>query len=165
MIFLYFRGFFVTPGKIVPKFVEICDEKFWRKMKIYSTINTAVKILKWGVVPMSKTLFSTLSLSAANGAEEECDLEYYITETPNIIDGISISTYGIEIVKTRLKREVQYAETKTIDAICASEKTIKNLAALLKDHAVTPITLEDVISDITCANENDYIKHTAITSA
>ncbi|OQB14031.1 MAG: hypothetical protein BWY15_01403 [Firmicutes bacterium ADurb.Bin193] len=97
---------------------------------------------------MNKFLFSTMSVSVADGVEEPFELEYYIIENQTQNESINISTYGIEIVKTQRREGIKYTEIKTMNEICVSEKMIYNIARLLSDNSVTPLTLEEIIDDI-----------------
>lgn len=110
---------------------------------------------------MNKFLFTTMSLSAADGAEEPFELEYYITESQTNSENINISMYGIKIVKTQQSQGIKYTESKTMSEICTSEKTIYSIAKLLSENAVTPITLEDVINDIAYVKGKAYIGNTS----
>jgi hypothetical protein len=107
---------------------------------------------------MNKFLFSTKSLSEADGANEPFDLEYYILESQTKNGGINISTYGIEIVKTQRSKGIKYTEAKTIHEVCSGEKTIYKIAKLLSDYTVTPISLEEVLEDISRGSPNDELE-------
>ncbi len=114
---------------------------------------------------MSKFLFSTLSLTLADGAEEPFDLEYFVLESQTQSESINISTYGIEIVKTQRSEGIKYIETKTMNEVCASEKTIYQIVRLLSDNAVTPITLEEVIEDYMATSGPPNTKSTVSVGA
>lgn len=104
---------------------------------------------------MNKFLFSTMSLSAADGVEEPFDLEYYIIENISMElnkgqrkGAKNTGTYGIEVVKTQRSQGIKYTEVKTINEVCSCEEEIYKIAKLVSDYTVTPITLEDVITDL-----------------
>lgn len=108
---------------------------------------------------MNKFLFSTMSLSMADGVEEPFELEYYIIESQTESESINISTYGIEIVKKQRSEGIKYIETKTMHEVCTSEKAIYNIARLLSDNKVTPITLDEVITDLIDIKGKLYFKN------
>ena len=104
---------------------------------------------------MNKFLFSTMSLSVSDGVEEPFDLEYYIIENSSLElnkgqnkAAQSSGTYGIEVVKTQRSQGIKYTEVKTIGEVCSCEEEIYKIAKLVSDYSVTPITLEDVITDL-----------------
>ncbi len=114
---------------------------------------------------MNKFLFSTMSLTLADGTDEPFDLEYFIIESQTQSECINISTYGIEIVKTQRSEGIKYTETKTMNEVCTSEKTIYKIAKLLSDNAVTPVTLEEVIADFNNSIKMEFVSAEAIPSA
>lgn len=104
---------------------------------------------------MNKFLFSTMSLSVSDGIEEPFDLEYYIIENSALElnkgqkkTTQGRATYGIEVVKTQRSQGIKYTEVKTIGEVCSCEEEIYKIAKLVSDYSVTPITLEDVITDL-----------------
>lgn len=104
---------------------------------------------------MNKFLFSTMSLSVTDGVEEPFDLEYYIIENISMElnkgqkkGATNTGTYGIEVVKTQRSQGIKYTEVKTINEVCNCEEEIYKIAKLVSDYTVTPITLEDVITDL-----------------
>lgn len=97
---------------------------------------------------MNKFLFSTKSLTEADGTPDTFSLEYYILESQTNSESINISTYGIEIVKTQKSDGIKYTEAKAIQEICTTESVIYDIAKMLSDNTVTPISFEEVINDI-----------------
>ncbi|GHV16280.1 hypothetical protein FACS189425_00260 [Clostridia bacterium] len=75
-------------------------------------------------------------------------LEYYITKSEIESEGISVSTYGVEIIKKQRKNGIVLTETKAIQNVCVSERQIYKLMDLLAVNLVTPITLKDIIDDL-----------------
>ena len=103
---------------------------------------------------MNKFLFSTMSLSVTDGVEEPFDLEYYIIENISMElnkgqkkGATNTGTYGIEVVKLK---EVKVLNTPRLKQSMrfAAEEEIDKIAKLVSDYTVTPITLEDVITDL-----------------
>jgi hypothetical protein len=65
---------------------------------------------------------------------------------------------SIEIVKTQRSKGIKYTEAKTIHEVCSGEKTIYKIAKLLSDYTVTPISLEEVLEDISRGSPNDELE-------
>ena len=73
------------------------------------------------------------------------ELEYY--ETHNLAEKDQ-RKYGIEVVKKKDKNEKFNIETKVINNISTEEKEVNKLLEILMINKVTPITVDDIISDI-----------------
>lgn len=78
--------------------------------------------------------------------EEKIELEYY--ETRNLTDK-NEAKYGIEIIKRKNKNEKFNIESKIINNISNKENEINRLLEILMINKVTPISVDDIISDIT----------------
>ena len=77
--------------------------------------------------------------------EERIELEYY--ETRNMVERNG-RKYGIEVVKKKDEKEKFNIETKVINDISDEEKDVNRLLNLLMINKVTPIAVDDIISDI-----------------
>ncbi len=77
--------------------------------------------------------------------DEKIELEYY--ETHNLAEK-NERKYGIEIVKKKEKDEKFNIESKIINNISNEEQKINKLLNILMINKVTPITVDDIISDI-----------------
>lgn len=76
-------------------------------------------------------------------------LEYYITRGEVKTEGATVSTFGIEIMKKQRKNGVILMESKCANNICVSETQVRRLIDLLAENLVTPITLNDIVEDLT----------------
>ena len=76
---------------------------------------------------------------------EKIELEYY--ETHNLAEK-SEREYGIEIVKTKEKNEKFNIESKVINNISNEEQKVNKLLNILMLNKVTPVSVDDIISDI-----------------
>ena len=74
-------------------------------------------------------------------------VEYYkiINEDKQIKPNKSI--YGIQIIKTEYREKIGVEDSK-IENITNDENEINNMLGLMKDNEVTPIGLEDVVTEI-----------------
>ena len=91
-----------------------------------------------------KTIIDSSDYEESND-NEKFELEYY--ETHNMT-GTCKKEYGIEIVKKRKQDEKFNIESKIINNISDEEKDVNKLLEILMLNKVTPITADDVISDI-----------------
>ncbi len=91
-----------------------------------------------------KTIIDSSDYEESND-NEKFELEYY--ETHNMT-GTCKKEYGIEIVKKRKQDEKFNIESKIINNISDEEKDVNKLLEILMLNKVTPITVDDVISDI-----------------
>jgi len=57
--------------------------------------------------------------------------------------------FGIYVVKTEYKKDEVKVENKQISYVSNDEKTIEKILEILKENVVTPITVEDILSDFT----------------
>ena len=83
----------------------------------------------------------------ASGIYHPIKLEYYkrINQEENIES--NKPKYGVSIVKTEYKNEKTKVEEKGLKYLTNDEKRIDFMLKLLKENYVTPIGLEDIISD------------------
>ena len=77
--------------------------------------------------------------------KKKIELEYY--ETHNLLEE-NERKYGIEIVKKDENKEKFNIESKIINNISSKENEISNLLKILMLNKVTPISVDDVISDM-----------------
>ena len=86
-------------------------------------------------------------------------LEYYRTwESINGILDDNISKYGVEVIKTEYLDNNINVENIKVNDITDEEKEINNILRLLKEHQVTPITVENVIEDLLKKEKNEEIE-------
>lgn len=78
-------------------------------------------------------------------SDEKFELEYY--ETTNSAEE-NKRKFGIEVVKKKDEDEKFNIESKIVNNISNEENKIKSLLKILMLNKVTPISVDDVISDI-----------------
>lgn len=98
----------------------------------------------------SKSFFGSTVIDSSDSEEidkdEKIELEYY--ETHNV-QAKTKRIYGIEVLKRNIKNdELNIIEAKVINNISEKEHTISKLLEILMVNKVTPISVDDVISDI-----------------
>lgn len=76
--------------------------------------------------------------------EEKIELEYYQLE-----NSTSNKPYGIEVVKRKIENNQVNIENKIINHICNREQDANRLLELLVSNKVTPISVEDIVHDLT----------------
>lgn len=79
------------------------------------------------------------------GCDEKIELEYY--ETHNLAQKYE-RKYGIEVIKKNEKSEKFNIESKIVNNISNEENEINKLLEILMLNKVTPISVDDIISDI-----------------
>lgn len=72
------------------------------------------------------------------------ELEYYKME-----ESSAQRPYGIKIVKRNIENNQMNIEEKTIENICYREQETNKLLDILINNKVTPISVDDVIHDLT----------------
>lgn len=77
--------------------------------------------------------------------DERIEVEYY--ETHNLT-GKHGRKYGIEVLKRNQKKEKFNIESKIVNNISNEEKEINRLLEILMINKVTPVSVDDIISDI-----------------
>ena len=96
-----------------------------------------------------KSFFGRTVIDSSDSEElndnEKIELEYY--ETRNLAEKEE-RKYGIEVVKKKDKDEKFNIESKVINNISSEEKVINRLLEILMINKVTPITVDDIISEI-----------------
>lgn len=78
----------------------------------------------------------------------EVVLEYYKNKKFTFKQAKLKTYYGITIVKREYKKDKVNLEKNTVRQISTNENKIKNLIEVLKTHKVTPIALNDVLTDL-----------------
>ena len=77
--------------------------------------------------------------------DERIEVEYY--ETHNLTEKHG-RKYGIEVLKRNQKKEKFNIESRIVNNISNEEKEINKLLEILMINKVTPVSVDDVISDI-----------------
>ena len=78
---------------------------------------------------------------------ERIKLEYYKTISKLFANG-NRETYGIRIVKKYKDTKKQKIESREINNILLEEKQTEKLLKILINNKVTPIALDDVLTDL-----------------
>ena len=78
------------------------------------------------------------------------ELEYYNLKEENCLNN---KNYGIEIVKKRIENEIMNIENKIVSNIFREEQEANKLLQILMENKVTPISVDDVISDLKISME------------
>lgn len=98
----------------------------------------------------SKSFFGKKVIDSSDSdeilADEKIELEYY--ETHNIAKD-NERKYGIEVLKRDIKHNKFNIESKIVNNISNEENKINRLLEILMINKVTPVSVDDVISDIT----------------
>lgn len=94
-----------------------------------------------------KSLFGRTVIDSSDSEEinEKIELEYY--ETSNTMEENG-RKYGIEVVKKEKGNKKFNIESKVVNNISNEEQHIDSLLQILMLNKVTPITVDDIISDI-----------------
>lgn len=97
----------------------------------------------------SKSFFGKTTIDSSDSeeikADEKIELEYYKTNNLNRKDD---KKYGIEVLKRDVKLDEYNIETKIVNNISNEENAISRLLEILMLNKVTPVSVDDVISDI-----------------
>ena len=99
------------------------------------------------IMEYKKQFFGRVTIDQNDSEElnEKIELEYY--ETRNLTE-INERKYGIEIIKKKEESEKFNIESKIVNNISSKEQEINKLLNILMANKVTPISVDDVISDI-----------------
>lgn len=96
-----------------------------------------------------KSLFGKTVIDSSDSDElkdsEKIELEYYETHHLAEVNG---REYGIEIIKKKEINEKFNIESKIVNNISNEENKVYRLLEILMLNKVTPITVDDIISDI-----------------
>lgn len=74
-------------------------------------------------------------------------LEYYKIINEDEMIKQEKAKFGINVVKTEYKKDDVTIENKKIQYVSNDEKEIEEILILLKENEVTPIAVEDILSD------------------
>ncbi len=74
-------------------------------------------------------------------------LEYYKIINEDEMIKQERAKFGIDIIKTEYKKEQTKVEDKKIQYLSNDEKRVEEILNILKENEVTPIAVEDVLSD------------------
>jgi hypothetical protein len=94
----------------------------------------------------SSTFISKETLNEA-GIYHPIKLEYYKIINEDEMIRKEKSKFGINVIKTEYKKENIKVEHKKIQYLSNDEKKIEEILNILKENEVTPIAVEDVLSD------------------
>lgn len=98
-----------------------------------------------------KTFFSSIFMEKEAlkeaGIYHPIKLEYYKIINEDEIIKQEKARFGISVIKTEYKTENLEVENKKIQYLSNDEKRIEEILKLLKENEVTPIAVEDVLSD------------------
>ncbi len=78
---------------------------------------------------------------------EEVGIKYPIKLEYYKITNKEKAKYGIYVVKTEYQKEKTKIENKEIQYLSNNEKKVEEILNILKESEVTPIAVEDVLSD------------------
>ena len=96
-----------------------------------------------------KSLFGKAIIDSSDSEEikdnEKIELEYY--ETRNMTEK-NERKYGIEVVKRRKQCEKFNIESKIVNNLSDKENEVNRLLEILMLNKVTPVSVDDIISDI-----------------
>ncbi len=84
----------------------------------------------------------------ASGINHPVKLEYYKRINEDEIFELNKAKYGVSIIKTEYDNNRVKTEEKCIKYLTNDEKRANYLLTTLKENFVTPIGLDDVISDL-----------------
>ena len=82
------------------------------------------------------------------GIDYPIRLEYYKIINEDELIRKNKAKYGIKIVKTEYLKENKNVEDETIKYLSSNEQKVDEILNILKINEVTPICVQDVISDI-----------------
>ena len=87
--------------------------------------------------------------SNERGEKYPIELEYYKIRSnrTNLVEE-EYEVYGIEIIKKEYIGDKVNIESECVENITKNENTLNKVMKILRDNTVTPITLNDVISDM-----------------
>ncbi len=82
------------------------------------------------------------------GIDYPIKLEYYKIINEDELTKGNKAKYGIKIVKTEYLKGDKNIEDKTIEYLSSNEEKVDKILKILKVNEVTPVCVQDVISDI-----------------
>lgn len=81
------------------------------------------------------------------GINHPIKLEYYKRINEDELFQENKAKYGVNIVKTEYKKDKTIVEQRSIKYLTNDEKRANYLLKILKENFVTPIELDDIVSD------------------
>ncbi len=94
----------------------------------------------------SSTFINKEMLNEA-GIEHPIKLEYYKLINEDEMIKQEKAKFGISIVKTEYQKEEVKIENKKIQYVSNDEKKIEEILNILKENEVTPVAVDDILSD------------------
>lgn len=98
-----------------------------------------------------KTFFSSTFIKRETlkeaGIEHPIKLEYYKIINEDEMIKQEKAKFGIDIVKTEYQKEKTKVENKQIQYVSNDEKKIEEILNILKENEVTPVAVNDILSD------------------
>ena len=114
-------------------------------------LNKTYKHIIWGKIKL-KTFFGGVFIKKESLVEAQIyhpiKLEYYKRINEDEIVQNQNAKYGISIVKTEYMPNNIKTESKELKYLSNDENKIEKVLNILKENEVTPIGVEDVISDL-----------------
>lgn len=97
-----------------------------------------------------RKLYRTVSVNCeSETGNANFNLEYYLLEKEIALDGFSVNTYGVEIVKSsKGEGNVVYREYRKVFDIFCSQKEAEKVLEKLANNTVTPVCLLDVLENL-----------------
>ena len=105
-----------------------------------TTINNTMKIFYGSVFMEQKKLQEV-------GIEHPIKLEYYKIINEDEIVKQKKAKFGIHVIKTEYRKNEIKIEDKKVKHISSDENKIEEILNILKENEVTPVILEDILSD------------------
>lgn len=128
-----------------------CKKIKRKNMFIEYVLNKTYKHIRWGEVKL-KTFFGGVFIKKESLEEAQINhpikLEYYKRINEDEIVENKNAKYGISIVKTEYIQNNTKTESKELKYLSNDENKIEKVLNILKENEVTPIGVEDVISDL-----------------
>lgn len=104
------------------------------------------------------SIFINRNQLAEAGINYPIKVEYYrLTDenTKTIKNGL---IYGIQVIKTEYRDKIGIEQNK-IEHVTSDENEINKMLGLIKEHQVTPVGLEDVITEIKKYPDLQFVKN------
>ncbi len=94
------------------------------------------------------TYYGSTLLQEEASNKNKIELEYYKTKRRSLMLTSRKTFYGIAVVKKEYIEDKVKLEKSIIKEITTSERKIVNMIEKLKKYKVTPVGLEDVLTDL-----------------
>ena len=97
---------------------------------------------------VNRTFYESIAVTdAAESEEKGFVLDYYLLKKDISVDGFSLNTYGIEIVKRKSVRGEALEYRRVFDVFCMEDEALAAIRRLA-ENTVTPVSLLDVLEDM-----------------